>query len=286
MAFTGIIFMMILFVTFAVMIVSFIVFFILKLTNRKKEKKSLKIASTVFLILGIICSIPTLFVIVMSMNRNMAKINTPDGKTQTVKSETAQHILELCRDGSDEAVDELKNELDKNPHFVFYYDVNRYSVLDIGLKESNPEIVRLALSYGAFFDNPEKYEHMAYVHTSMEEFISNISKDITENDLEILQILFENGASPQCDCCANKPNSYYSNILGQAAWKFLYNGNFVTDNEIRFLEKIVDNGITKDSNFKYYTECSFVDYGIETNIVKNSNYKRLVEIIGRESVKE
>ena len=48
------------------------------------------------------------------------------------------------------------------------------SILDVGLENGNAKLVRTAIEHGAVIDNPERYEHMAYVETSMEEYLKNI----------------------------------------------------------------------------------------------------------------
>jgi len=278
------IFIVILVVIFLLMYFSFIASFIIKIINRKKKKTSLKIASNIFLGLGCFWAIPIITLIIIIILPKKTKIELPDGTVQEAYVKDAEQILELSRDGSGEALEKLEKMLSKAPYLVYYYDINYNSVLDIGLEESNPDLIRLALSYGAVFDNPVKYEHMAYDHNSMEEFLRCHSKNITDKEVEVMKLLFDNGASAKCEICANK--SYYSNILGESAWSFYYNDEVITDKEIEFLELIKSNGITEDPDFKYYEDCDFVMYGINTDIIKNDNYYKFIDIIGKAPVRE
>jgi hypothetical protein len=283
MAFIGMVFVGIALAIFCVICFLMIVFFtlaiIFKTIGKKKDSRKLRITGNVFLGLGIVFSIPIILVIVgIIFNRYFEKVDMPDGSTRVVLSSTIKKMNALCEDGSNEAVEALSKLLDHHQALVYYYDVNYKSVLDQGLLSGNVGIVKTALEHGAVLDDPNKYDHMAYDHSSMELFItSRRSQTITAGDVEVLKLLFEKGAATSCDRCRS---SCYSNYLGEAAWMVLYNDGIVTDTEMDFMQVFIDNGITSDSGFRLYGESGIYDSWVHSDVVMDENYDALLDMVG------
>jgi hypothetical protein len=255
------------------MIVFFVTAIILKIIGKKKNSKKLRIIGNIFLGLGIAFAIPVILLVAyIGFNTSFKKIDMPDGSTKSVRSSKIEKMKELCDDGSELAVEELSNLLDRNEYLVYYYNINHDSVLDKGLRSGNIGIVRTALEHGAVLDDPNKYEQMVYYHNSMELFIRNIGeRTISSSDIEVLKLLFEKGAATECDRC-NK--SYYSNLLGEAVWTVLYNDETVTDAELEFVQVFIDNGITSDSGLQLDALSS------DTDVVMDENYFTLLGMVG------
>ena len=278
--FVGTILLILLIAVILLSIIFIITAIILKIIGKKKDSKKLKITGNVFLVLGIVNIAPIIiFVGYLTYKSQFAEVELPDGKTKDVSIKSAYKVMELSRDGSDEAIEELEKLLDKNPDLVFFHDNNRESILEIGLENGDADVVKIAIEHGAVIDNPERYKHMAYVKTTMQDYFGGMTgREFTREDIEIIKILFENGADT-----SYKPRvHYYSNAFGMAVWGILYNDGVVTDDELEFIQVIIDNGVTHDdalilmedlsSNYHFSDE-----YHI--NITKDDNYYLLMEMI-------
>lgn len=266
------------------MLIFIILSIILKRKGRKKNSRKLKIAGNVVLVLGILCAIP---VAVIAWNiiwgHYFREVTLPDETTKWVSVKDLNRMWELVE--SDDTVDisELEKLVKKSPELVHYLDANRRCLLEHGLEAGSFETVELALEYGASFDNPERYEHMAYVDCSMDEYMGMVSyRSITEDDLKILNKMFEVGA--KSDYTELKPR-VYSNAFGQAVWAVLYNDESVTDLEIEFLQVLVDNGLDEDEHLVLYEEkgnnISYSDSEHYEGVKKDGNYEAVMKLMGR-----
>lgn len=284
MAFMGMFVGTILLIVTTIVIILSVIFIItaiiLKIIGKKKDSKKLKITGNVFLVLGIVNIAPIIiFIGYLTYKSHFAEVELPDGKTKDVSIKSAYKVMELSRDGSDEAIEELEKLLDKNPDLVFFHDNNRESILEAGLENGDADVVKMAIEHGAVIDNPERYEHMAYVKTTMQDYFGGMTgREFTREDIEIIKILFENGA----DTSYKLRVHYYSNALGMAVWGILYNDGVVTDDELEFIQVIIDNGITHDDALILMEDLSsnyhFSDE-YHSDITKDDNYYLLMEMI-------
>lgn len=283
MAFAGMFIGTILLIILAVVIIASVIFgitaIILKIVGKVKDNKKLKVAGNVFLTLSIVNIAPVIiFAGYITYKSQFAEVELPGGESKDVSIKSAYKMMELSRDGSDEAIAEIEKLLDKNPNLVYFHDNNRESILEIGLENGNAELVRTAIEHGAVIDNPERYEHMAYVKTSMQDYLGGmIGREFTRDDIEIITLLLENGA----DTSYKLRVHYYSNAFGMAVWGILYNDGAVTDDELEFMQVIIDNGITHDdalilkedlsSNYHFSDE-------YQTDVKKDDKYYLLMEM--------
>ncbi len=284
MAFMGMFVGTILLIVTTIVIILSLIFIItaiiLKIIGKKKDSKKLKITGNVFLVLGIVNIAPIIiFIGYLTYKSHFAEVELPDGKTKDVSIKSAYKVMELSRDGSDEAIEELEKLLDKNPDLVFFHDNNRESILEIGLENGDADVVKIAIQHGAVIDNPERYEHMAYVKTTMQDYFGGmIGREFTREDIEIIKILFENGA----DTSYKLRVHYYSNAFGMSVWGILYNDGIVTDDELEFIQVIIDNGVTHDDALILMEDLSsnyhFSDE-YHSDIKKDDNYYLLMEMI-------
>ncbi len=286
MAFAGMFLLVIFFIIFVVLIVVAIAFgitaIVLKIVGKVKDNRKIKTTGNVFLTLSIISITPiVLFTGYLKFNYTFATIHLPNGGIRYASNKTAFGIIDLAYDGSDEAIAEIEKLLDKNPNLVYFHDNNRMSILDVGLENGNAKLVRTAIEHGAVIDNPERYERMAYVETSMEEYLKNmIWRDFTRDDIEIITLLFENGADTSYKF-RNKVD-YYSNPFGMAVWGILYNDGVVTNDELEFMQVIIDNGVTHDNELILMEDLSSNYYFSDeycSNVRKDDNYYLLMEMI-------
>lgn len=289
MAFIGLVFAQIVLTLLTIDLILTLTFFILaivfKIFGKKRKSRKMKIAGNVFLVPGFIFSIPLLAVggyLIYNVTFKEVEVTLPDGETKYVTKWDISTIESYAKNPDENSINALDKLLDKNSALVFYHDVNHESILDDGLEQGNADIVRIALEHGAIFDDPVRYEHMAYVASSMEDYLGDCSgRAITEDDIEIVEMMFENNAStalknPRID-------SIYSNVFGKAVWVVLYNDESVTDTELDFLQVFIDHGFSSDRWLLLAEEApvgySFSDEYYEKT--KDSNYDRLMEIIGK-----
>jgi len=84
------------------------------------------------------------------------------------------------------------------------------------------------------------------------------------------------------DNSQNKRVHYYSNAFGMAVWGILYNDGVVTDDELEFIQVIIDNGVTHDDALILMEDLSsnyhFSDE-YHSDITKDDNYYLLMEMI-------
>lgn len=283
MAFAGMFIGTILLIILAVVIIASVIFgitaIILKIVGKVKDNKNLKVAGNVFLTLSIVNIAPVIiFAGYLTYKSQFAEVELPGGERKDVSIKSAYKMMELSRDGSDEAIAEIEKLLDKNPNLVYFHDNNRESILEIGLENGNAELVRTAIEHGAVIDNPERYEHMAYVKTSMQDYLGGmIGREFTRDDIEIITLLLENGA----DTSYKLRVHYYSNAFGMAVWGILYNDGAVTDDELEFMQVIIDNGITHDDALILKEDLSSNYYfsdEYQTDVKKDDNYYLLMEM--------
>ena len=287
MAFMGMVFAGVAVVIFIVILLFMIAFLItaiiLKTIGKRKDSRPMRIAGNVFLVLGIINAIPVVLIIgSIIFNSLFTKVSLPNGKEAYVSSKDISIMRELAVTDSNGAMDELDELISESPNLVYYLDANLESVLDYGLENGNSEVVEIALNNGAIFDDPQRYDHMAYVHNSMDYYLDElISREITEDDVRIIKLMFENGTSTNYN---NSHYSVYSNLFGKAVWAVLYNDEAVTDTEIEFIQVFMNNGLSSDDNLLLYDEKPnniFFSSEYHADVLRDDNYSRIMTIIGR-----
>ncbi len=265
----------------------FVLAIIFKIIGKAKDKRGLKIAGWVFTVLCVIFVLPDLLVAgFMIFNANYAEVALPNGKSTYVKQDYYAEMFDLAKCRDDESMGKLKALIEKNPNLIYARDSNFYSILEIGLNEGNSDVVKIAIDNGSRFDDPAMYDMQAYVKTSMEDFIGTLySREIREEDIEIIKMMFEEGASTDL----YKPGVAYSNIFGYAVWAVLYNdgdkGLKITDMELVFIQTFIDKGEDSDSSLIFVEDVP-ANYSFPENyygpITKDDNYDRLIELTGME----
>lgn len=266
-------------------LVFFTVAIILKVIGKHKDKKGLRITGNVFLAFGILNIVPVLLVVFFIIfNLTFTSVTRPDGSKAYVSSSKVNEMNNLIAENSDNSIDELEQLLSDNPNLVYYLDANLDGVLEKGWKTGNARIVEIALENGAVFDNPQKYEHMAHAHGSIEDYLSYLlERSLTDDDVRIIELMFENNASTDTRRTYNG-EGVYSNLFGEAVWNLLYNDETVTDTELAFLQVFIDNGLSSDdyillhwdipSNYHFSPDIHF-------DVLKDDNYHEVMTIIGR-----
>lgn len=264
----------------------FTVAVILKIIGKAKDSKKTKRAGTVFIVLGSIFAVPLVLIGgYVCFVTAFVKVNLPNGGTTYELAANYNKVFTCARNGDDESLEELEKLLKRHPNLVYIRDNNLDSILEYGIHNGNSRMVRLALDYGAKFDDPVIYDHMAYEKTSMEDYINRLSeRQITQDDVEIIGMMFEENASTNLYSPHGLP-PYYSNIFGKAVWTVLYNdgenGLEVTDTELEFIQVFIDNGEDSDYNLMFVEDVPdnylFPDsyYG---PMKRDENYNELVRI--------
>lgn len=282
----GAIFIVILLCIAGLMLLFFTAAIILKIIGKVKENKKVKRAGTVFIVLGSVFAVPLVLLGgYIWFTIAFVKVDLPNGHTAYELNSNYNKVISYADNGDEESIEELEKLLDKHPNLVYIRDNNSRSVLEYGIENGNSGLVRLALDKGAVFDDPAIYEHRAYVKTSMEDFINSLyDRQITEDDVEIIKMMFEEGASTDLyDPHGHPP--YYSNIFGKAVWAVLYNdgdnGLSVTDTELEFIQVFIDNGLYADYDLMFVEDVPS-NYYFPDNyygpIEHDANYEELIRI--------
>lgn len=281
----GTIFIVLLITLAFLMLTFFVLSAILKNIGRKKDNKKMKTAGNVFLVLGILFAVPILALIIyFAFHAIFTAVALPNGEEKYVLARHISAMDSYVENPDEDSLHALEKLLDKNSSLVFYHDVNRESILDDGLETGNADIVRIALEHGAIFDNPERYDHMAYVASSMDSYLGScISHSITEDDIEIVEMMFEKNASTEL----KESTGYYSNVFGKAVWAVLYNDEAVTDIELELIQMFVDHGLSSDPELllleevpsNYYFGPEY--YANADSAAGSSNYNQLMDMIGK-----
>lgn len=280
MAFIGIVGMVISFLSAGLGLVFVLVGVILSSVGKRKSRRVMKIVGRVLWIIGLAMEVPVIILIGLCFFKlNNRSITLPSGGTTWVAVSDVDKMWELVEaDGAD--INELMKLLDENPNLIYYRDANRQNLIDFGLANGNYAVVQLALERGLIFDDPDRYEHTSYVGNSMEEYLEKaIEREITEDDVEIVKLMFSSGVSMECSA---RDDYVYSNLFGMAVWAVLYNDKYVTDTELDFLHIFIDNGYDSDNGLLLYEEKpSNLSFGKIANVVKNENYATVMRLIGR-----
>lgn len=287
MAFIGMVIAGIAVIIFIVILIIMLVLLVtaitLKIVGKNKNSKKMRTAGNVLLIIGIIFAVPVVWIAgLLAFNSMYEQITLPDESQKYILIQNITKMRELAEEGTDSSVEELDRLLEKEPDLVYYLDVNKKGVIDFGLEQGNAKLVETALAHGAEFDDPHRYDNMAYFHNSMEYFIGSLSdRKITQDDVRIIELMFENNAST-----AYEDTLYlvYSNLFGEAVWAVLYNDGEVTDTELEFIQVFIDNGLDFDENLLLYDEKPSNVYfsgKYYDNVKQDENYSVLMKIIGK-----
>ena len=282
----GAIFIVILLCIAGLMLLFFTVAIILKIIGKAKDNNKVKRVGTVFIVLGSVFAVPLVLIGgYVAFTIAFVKVDLPDGRVAYELNSNYNKVISYAGNGDDESIEELEKLLKKHPNLVYIRDNNSNSILEYGLNNGNSELVRLALDNGAVFDDPAIYDHMAYVKTSMEDYIDSLyDRQITDNDVEIIKMMFEEDASTDIYAPHGHP-PYYSNIFGKAVWAVMYNdgnnGLKVTDTELEFIQVFIDNGLYSDYSLMFVEDVPdnyrFPD-SYYAPMEKDANYEELVRI--------
>ena len=287
MAFMGMVFgalvLIILIVIFCLMLLFFGIAIPCKIIGKVKDKKGLRITGNVFLVLGIVCLLPFIGLIAFWIwSVTFTKVTAPGGEEYTVLTRDVGRVISYLDDGSDEAMDELEALVSRKPELVYWRDVNYEGILERGLETGNLRMVEISLDHGGEFDSPVRFEHMAYIDNSMEEYMGYLSeRSVTSDDVEILRLMFS--------CDADLPyfdadmGYMYSNVFGAAFWAVTYNDSHVTDTELELMDVIIDNGIDHDPRLALFEDhpynIVFPD-DFASDLVRDDNYYEIVNMAG------
>lgn len=274
MAFIGMVFVAIFFMMAIMMILILITAFILKFVGKRKQSRRMRIVGNVLLVIGFVLAIPVVFVIGNIVYKSKyEEVYMPDGKTAHVSKKYIEKMNEIIF-MNDEDMDALVELLDEEPKLIYYLDDNLKGILEYGLENGDYELVEIAIEHGAIFDNPNRYDHMAYEDNSMDFYLSSIfERTLTSEDIDIITLMFDSNVSMDYSM---RYSSRYSNLYGKAVWLVLNNDEYVTETEIEFIHKFIENGFSEDDKLNLYDENS------ESNraVVKDDNYYLLMKMIG------
>lgn len=259
---------------------------ICKIVGKAKNSKGARIAGTVFFIIALVAIAPVIALFTWGYFKTaFTEVHMPDGSTEKVYHKTVNrfrdNLIGYIDTGDEEFFENLESMIDDDEALLYYRDNNHRSILEYGMDAGNAEIVEFALERGSEVDSPERFEYMAYVECTWDEYLDMVAaRPVTEGDVRIAQMLFDADADTSFDTGV----PYYSNIFGKAAWAILYNDDTVTDTEMEFLQVIIDNGFDHDACLMpVYDAPSNYYFGPETHqdVARTDNYYEVWELAGK-----
>lgn len=165
MAFIGLMMVGVVLVILGAMFLTTIVLLIIGVCIRKKHKKASKV---LFIIAGIIGGLLAAVLLYIFIPKPET-IETRDGDAIIYPSWISEY--EECLEMSD--YNGMRKLIEKHPEMVYYYDVNRVTLLDYGMYNMDVELMQIAIDNGAIFDDPLTYEHLIY-ENSFESFFERL----------------------------------------------------------------------------------------------------------------
>lgn len=281
----GAVFIVILLTVLGIVGLCLMIGIICKIIGKVKDSKGARIAGTVFFIIALVLIAPVIALFTWGYFKTAyIDVHMPDGSTEKVYHKTVNrfrdYLIGYLETGDEESFDNLESMIDDDEALLYYRDNNHRSILEYGLDAGNAEIVDFALDRGAEVDSPERFEIMAYVECTWDEYLDMVAnRPITEGDVRIAQMLFDENS----DTSFGTGVPYYSNIFGKAAWAALYNDDTVTDTEIEFIQVIIDNGFDSDPCLMLvYDAPSNYYFGPETHadVARDDNYYYVLDVAG------
>ena len=281
----GAIFIVILLTVLGIVGLCLVIGIICKIVGKIKDSKGARIAGTVFLIIALVLIAPVIALFAYGYFKTaFIEVNMPDGSTEKVYYKTVNrfrdNLIGFIDTGDEEYFENLESMIDDDEALLYYRDNNHRSILEYGLDAGNAEIVEYALDRGSEADAQERFEIMAYVECTWDEYLDWVANRlVTEGDVRIAQMLFDEN----CDTSFDTGVPYYSNIFGKAVWAVLYNDDTVTDTEIEFLQVFIDNGWDSDPCvMPVYDAPSNYYFGPETHqdVARDDNYYYVFDIAG------
>ena len=281
----GAIFIVILLTVLGIVGMCLVIGIICKIVGKIKDSKGARIAGTVFLIIALVLIAPVIALFAYGYFKTaFVEVNMPDGSTERVYVKTVNrfrdNLIGYIDTGDEEYFENLESMIDDDEALLYYRDNNYRSILEYGLDAGNAEIVEYALDRGSEVDSKERFEIMAYVECTWDEYLDMVAtRPVTEGDVRIAQMLFDENSDTSFDTGV----PYYSNIFGKATWAVLYNDDTVTDTEIEFLQVFIDNGWDSDPCvMPVYDAPSNYYFGPETHqdVARDDNYYYVFDIAG------
>lgn len=240
MAFMGLMVVGIILMAFVGVVILTVITLIIGLVTKKKHKNLSKIMFILSGVGGTIIAVVLLLILIPKPEI----IETPTGEVKIRQSKINAYKEYL----SERNLDGMRELLDEYPEIVYYQDVNRVTLLDYGMYHTDIEMMKLAMEYGAVFDDPLTYEHLTFAN-SFDSFFQRLDYPnqgdegfhkqgvVTEDILETVEFMIEHGADLEYDGISNQ---IYDNFYEEASdW---VSEDYVMDElDSRLLELIEEN---------------------------------------------
>lgn len=268
---------------FAAGILIFIGGVVLNGKARKKNSKVKRRIARILIVLGLLIALFNVGLGILGRTAlDLRSVKTPEGRN-VISSDKGERALKLSKDDSPEAVAELKELIDGDPGLMYYKELDK-SVVYNALECGNTGAVEILAEHG--FDwNDQTF----FTDGSLCYFIRKASeREITKDDVKILEILFDSGADPSLA----KKSDGYSNIFGMTAWSVIYNREYdyrITDAELEFFRYVATKAGSSDPGFRFAGEepapkVKGALYTIDAPapLEEDGNYKEVLKLLGRE----
>lgn len=198
MAFMGLMVVAIILILLGIMFLLALILFTIGAIIRKKHKKA---SNVLFIIAGInagLLAVVLLFIFIPKPET----IETRDGEAKIYPSWISEY--EKCLDEGDN--DGMRKLIEKHPEMIYYYDVNRVTLLDYGMYNLDVELMQIAIDNGAIFDDPLTYDHLIFENSfdsffdrlnypDWEKEVTHKEGDTTDAMIETVEFMLNHGAS-------------------------------------------------------------------------------------------
>ena len=236
MAFIGMVFAGAFFLILAVIGFIGLVMLIIGIVVRKKTK----IGSNILLVLGSIGIILPIGVTVYLFAPKTQVFETEIGTVRIRPGWISQYDEYLKENNTDK----LQSLLDKHPEMIYYYDINRTTLLIYGHEHLNVEIMQIAIDHGAKFDDPYIYDHKIYENSFDSFFDAHWGKDglpsagvTTDEVIDTVRFMIDNGASLKF---TTKPEGTSQNFYERAEHWIMIDG-VMSEKDMELLTLIENN---------------------------------------------
>lgn len=179
----------------------FIIALILFIVGACLRKKHRKASNVLFILSGIFAGFLAIILLLLFIPKPET-IETRNGEVKIYPSWISKY--EKCLDEDD--TEGMRKLIEKHPEMIYYYDVNRVTLLDYGMYNLDIELMQIAIDNGAIFDDPLTYDHLIFENSfdsffdrldypDWEKEVTHKVGETTDEMIETVEFMINHGAS-------------------------------------------------------------------------------------------
>lgn len=240
MAFMGLMVAGIFLMILATVAISALVLFIVGITVRKKHKR----ISNVLFVFSIINTLIIACVFLFMLMPKSEMVETKEGRVKL----KAGWILEYKNYLESNNIEGMSELITKHPEMIYYYDVNRVTLLDYGMYNLNVGFMEIAIENGAVFDDPLTYDHLVFENSADSFFLRLgypkkegkvvcVAGVTTDDMLETVEFMINNGAALRYE----QAHDYEYQNFYEDAYAWVTSDGSISNKDTQLLELIESN---------------------------------------------